>query len=99
MVIDFTALNQRDPIRCCAARRMRRVKCQHRVAPRFYRSDDKGDVAGMRGYQPRNAPDSHPDQCDLTATSYRQCDWRYLGRKRTDSTGGTIRLRHDVNDI
>ena len=58
-------------------------------------------TAGVKAtsISPANAPDSHPDQCDLTATSYRQCDWRYLGRKRTDLPGGTIRLRHDVNDI
>jgi hypothetical protein len=51
-------------------------------------------------YQPRKRAGLASRSMRPDGASYRQCDWRYLGRKRTDSTWGrTIRLRHDVNDI
>jgi hypothetical protein len=56
-------------------------------------------TAGVKAssISPANAPDSHPDQCDLTARAIANA---LLGSEKDRlNLGGTIRLRHDVNDI
>ena len=58
-------------------------------------------TAGVKAssISPANAPDSHPDQCDLTARAIANATGATWVGKGPTQPGGTIRLRHDVNDI